>query len=135
MAVYNHTRKLFNNQQITLTTLKVMLVNGYTYDATAVDMTGITPSEVSGNGWTAGGETLTSVTVTTTATDSATLDAANIAVTATGGSIGPADGLVVYDSTLSAPLFYTSFASSQTAGNGTQFLVNVSASGIYVDAP
>lgn len=137
MQVYNHTRKLFTNGDVAIGSLKAMLVNTYTFDATQTVMTDIETDEVSGNGWTAGGEALANAAVTTASTSASRLDADDISVTATGGDIGPATGLVVYDSSVNDyPLFYFEFASAQTAGDGTPFNVTWNANGIYqVSAP
>lgn len=132
MNRYNHTRRLFMSGGVDIANLKIMLLNGHTFDPTNTDMTGITPNEVSGNGWAAGGELLNNAAVTTVDTSSARLDADDISVTATGGEIGPADMLVIYDATNNAPLYNYEFPSSQTAGVGTPFNVTISASGIEV---
>lgn len=131
MNTFNHTRKLFANGEITLTNLKVMLTNGYTFAPAETTMTNATAAEVSGNGWVAGGPTIASAAITIANTDGAKLDGNDISVTASGGPIGPADGLVVYDATGSWPLFHDSFA-SQEAGDGTAFKVTWDAAGIHV---
>ena len=132
MQVYNHTRALFTGGDVDLTALKVMLVNGYTFAATETNMTNATTAQVSGNGWAAGGPTIANAAVTTVSTNASRLDGDDISITATGGDIGPADGLVVYDSSVNDnPLFYFEFASAQTAGDGTPFNVTWAADGIY----
>lgn len=131
MQFYNHTRQLFQSGNVDLTALKVMLVNGYTLDATQTAIATASASQVSGNGWTAGGELIANAAVTTVTTNDSKLDGDDISVTASGGDIGPADGLVIYDSSANDnPLFYYSFASAQTAGDGTQLNVTWNASGI-----
>ena len=131
MNIYNHTRKLFNNSEVSVGTLKAMLTSGYVFAATETAMTAATAAEVSGFGWTAGGEAIASAAVTIDATNGMKLDGSDISVTATGGDIGPADGLVVYDATGGEPLFHFAFPAAQTAGDGTPFLVTWNASGIY----
>lgn len=98
----------------------------------AVDNTGA--YEVYGNGWTQGGENLTSVAVSTVTTNDAMLDAADVQITATGGSIGPADAALVYvdedGGGTYTPLWFISFGESKTATVGNVFPVLWSASGI-----
>lgn len=132
MSFYNHTRKLLINKQVDLAALKLVLTSGYTFVATETTLTNVTAAEVSGNGWTSGGEAIGSVAVTVVATNGAMIDGADISVTATGGSIGPADGYVIVDATNSFPLFHTSFT-AQTAGSGTPFNVTFDANGIFRD--
>lgn len=130
MQLYNHTRKLFQNGDVNIGSLKVMLTNGYTFAAAETDMTNATADQVSGNGWAVGGPALAGAAVTVTSTNESTLDANDVSVTATGGSIGPATGIVIYDSVESTPLFHFSYA-SQTAADGTPFNINWDALGIY----
>ena len=138
MNLYNHTRKLFQNGDVDLAALKVMLVgSGYTFAATETAITNAAAVEVSGNGWPAGGEAIANAAVTAFNTTGSQLDGDDISVTANGGDIGPASGLVVYDSISGKPLFYDTFASAQTAGDGTPFNITWdSTAGIYtVEAP
>lgn len=130
MDLYNHTKKLFANGEVNIANLKVILTNGYVFNATETALTAVNAAAVSGNGWTAGGETITNAAITITTTNDATLDGDDISVTATGGDIGPADGLVIVDATNSNPLFHFAFGSAQTAGVGTPFNVNWNAAGI-----
>lgn len=132
ITAYNHTAKLFGNQQVTLSTLKVMLLLSHTFTATHTNMTGITGNQVSGNGWTSGGETIANVAVTTVTTNDAKLDGDDISKTASGGAIGPADGAVIYDSTGNYPLFYINLDGSHIADETAPFNITWNASGIAV---
>lgn len=136
MDFYNHTRKLFANDEVDVSQLYVMLVDGdYVFDPTETVMTDAAAEEVSGNGWDAGGEDIPNTAVTTVNTNESKLDGDDVVVTATGGSIGPAAGMVVFDKTGAnaaawKPLFYYDFPSAQTAGVGTDFRITWNASGI-----
>lgn len=142
MDFYNHTRKLFANGDVTLANLKVMLYgDSYSFDPTETNMTAVEADEVSGNGWTQGGEAIGSAAVTVDDTNEAKLDGNDISKTASGSDIGPAHGLVVFDATGAddtawLPLFHYAFASPQTAGVGTDFKITWHADGIATwDAP
>ena len=140
VSTYNHTAaKLLQlgivpqaaNFYLELLTGDATFVASHTTKA-AVDNTGA--YEVSGNGWDSGGEPLTSVAVTTVTTNDAMLDAADVQITATGGSIGPADAALIYvnesaGGTLT-PLWFIDFGESKTATVGNVFPVIWSASGI-----
>ena len=130
MDFYNHTRKLFAAGDVDEANLKVMLVgSGYTFAATETALTAVTSAQVSGNGWTAGGEAVANSAVTAVGAN-AKLDGDDISVTASGGDIGPATALVVVDATSSKPLFHFEFPSSQSAGDGTPFNVTWNTAGI-----
>jgi len=127
---YNHTRKLFWNQEVVIANLKGRLGDSSsTFDATDVTTADLAGSEVSGNGWDAGGEPVT-VTVTTVNTDDAMLDLANLSITATGGSIGPARVMDIYETDNSKLLYRIDFGEDKTAGVGTDFLVAIDANGL-----
>lgn len=136
ISTYNHTIKLLQNEELTITTLKVMLLNNSaTFTASHTALTSVSNAgayEVSGNGWDAGGEALASEAITTVDTDGAMLDAADLTVTATGGDIGPAYKAVIYDDSDAndAPLFFIDFGEAKTAGVGTDFKFLWNASGI-----
>lgn len=127
---YNHTSRKFLAQDVDLNNLKVMLLDATAaFDATDTTLTDVAGAanakEVSGNGWTAGGELYENVSVTTTTTDDATLAGDEIRVRATGGNIGPARNFVIYDDTNvdDAPLFFVAFSEDVYAGVGTDFLI------------
>lgn len=136
ISIYNHTAKLFANGEVTLSTLKLMLLtDDATFDATDTALTDVSNAaayEVDGNGWPTGGELLANVAVTITTTNDAKLDADDITVTATGGPIGPAYKGVLYDDTdaSDAPLFFINFDGAKEAGETTDFKVTWHANGI-----
>jgi hypothetical protein len=101
-------------------------------DAALTTVTNAGAYQVSGNGWTAGGITLSSVAVTTVTTNDAKLDADDISVTASGGSIGPAYKAVLYDDTDASdfPIAFIDFDGAQEAGDTTDFKIIWNASGI-----
>jgi len=130
---YNHTVKKLANSEVTLATLKLMLLNddaAALFDATDTDLSGLTGAQVSGNGWDSGGETLQNVAVTTVTTNDAKLDADDLSISASGGAIGPAQAAVLYDATGNEPLFFIDFGESKQADTGTPFNVTWNASGI-----
>lgn len=86
--------------------------------------------EVSGNGWTPGGEALTGVAVTTVTTNDALIDADNVVVTASGGQIGFAYGHVFYDSLTGRVIKHTDYGEAWRAGDGTDFKINIP-NGLY----
>ncbi len=86
------------------------------------------------NGYTNPGQNLTSVTWTESA-GTLTFDAADTTWTASGGSIAADDG-VIYSDTSTVPaadllMCSIDFDGTQTAGDGTNFLVSYNASGIF----
>lgn len=130
--VYNHTAALVTGQSITKTTLKAMLLTssasfnaGHTsVDDVAGALTGspaARANEFYGNGWTQGGELLTSVAASTITTNDAKLSAAQISITATGGDIGPARYVLLYDATSSKPLILYDLGKDEYAGDTTDF--------------
>ena len=127
---YDHTLKLVGDQSIDYTNLKVMLLNNHTFDSTHTTMTNITGDEVSGNGWTAGGEAITNAAWTQVNTNDGRLDGDDISVTASGGPIGPANAHVVYDATNNLPLIYVAYSGDEEAGKGTDFKVTFANTGL-----
>lgn len=130
VTLYNHTAKLFANGEVDLSALKVMLTSGYSFSAAHTAISSVTGSQVSGNGWTSGGELVGSAAVTTVTTNDAKLDGDDISKTATGGAIGPATAAVLYDATSSKPLAHIDFGATKQADDTTDFKVVWNASGI-----
>lgn len=130
--LYNHTAKVFANSEVNIATLKVMLVNGYTFDPFDTNMNYIDNQEVWGSGWPAGGQSVSGAAITVVSPNDAKLDATDISVTASGGTIGPATGAVLYeaDSPGGLPLAYIDFGGTESAGDGTAFNITWHANGI-----
>lgn len=135
--VYNSTTRRLMGQQVNFLALKVMLLdNNAVFDAGHTTLSGPAgpgkANQVSGNGWSDGGELLANVNVTTIDTNDAMLDAENVIKRAVGGPIGPAHKAVVYDDsdTNDAPLLFVDFGEPITAGEDTDFLVAWSEQGI-----
>lgn len=117
-------------------TFKVILVNsGYTFSGAHADLAAVTASQLStANGYTAGGATLANKTVSY-ASGVTKWDADDVTWTASGGSIGPATGAIIYDDTSTSPtadrlVCYIDFGGAQTAGNGTDMKIFFNAAGI-----
>lgn len=86
--------------------------------------------EVSGNGWTPGGEDLENVAVSTVTTNDALIAADNVSVTASGGQIGYAYGHVYYDALTGRVVKHTDYGEAWRAGDGTPYLINIG-NGLY----
>lgn len=96
-------------------------------------MSQVCAKEISHQNYPAGGPTLASVTYTLSASGTATFDADNVIVTASGSDLS-AQACVVYKEGATAaasPLIVLiDFNGTQTAGVGTTFNINWNASGI-----
>lgn len=91
--------------------------------------------EVYGNAWPVGGPTLANVTqtqaaVTDASVNDAILDADDVSVTASGGSIGPTYKGLIYDKTNEYTIAFMDFGGVQTAGDTTDFKIRWNANGI-----
>lgn len=136
---YNHTAKKIMNSEIALNDLYFMLLSdSASFDATDTSIDDVagadTPpraNEVSGNGWTTGGEAIGSAAITTVSTSGAMLDGEDISVEASGDSIGPAHAGVIYEKTSGDVLWYVDFDGAQEAGVGTDFKITFHANGIF----
>lgn len=93
-------------------------------DATATELS-------TANGYTAGGQLLTGVSITQVGVN-ATFDADNVSWTASGGSIAAAFALLYNDTdTNDPPMFRIDFEGTETAGDGTPLNVNWNALGAF----
>lgn len=135
VSLYNHTTRLLGS--LDLDNLRVMLLDNtasfVASHTTLNDVAGAAHAkEVSGNGWTAGGEFLANVEWKTVTTNDAILDCDDISVVATGGVIGPAYAAVYYDDSHpdDAPFAYLDFGEAVDAGAATAFLITISPNGI-----
>jgi hypothetical protein len=134
ISLYNHTAKLFaDGSNAVGDTYKLKLYSTATFDAADTTLVGVTGTEATtGTGYTAGGETLTNVAVTTVTTNDAKFDADDVTWTASGGSITAAFGVIYNDTDADdPPLAFINFDGSQSAGDGTDFKVVWNANGIF----
>ncbi len=119
--------------------LKVMLVNAYSFNATHHSKSQITGELGTANGYTAGGQELDNVSWGFFV-DKTKLDADDLTWSATAGAIGPATGAVIYDDTVTSPtadrlIAYIDFGGAQTAGIGTDFKITFNADGVLTIQP
>lgn len=133
VSVYNHTARLFQSGvNPPSSTYKLMICSAATFNAADTTLAGVTKTEVSGNGYTAGGATLANVAVTTANTNGSKFTADNVAITASGGTLSGSFG-ILYNNTASGspPLAFIDFGGTISATAGTQFQVNWNAAGIF----
>ena len=104
----------------------ILMATGFTFDIdTHHGYADVSASELgTGNGYTAGGNTLAGVAVTEDDTDDRTeVTWNNTTWTASGGSIGPTPGAIIYDDTVTSPtadpiVGYIDFGGDQTQSDG-----------------
>lgn len=116
-------------------TFKIILMqSGFSFNVdTHHGYSDVSASELAtANGYTAGGATLAGVAVTEDDTDNRTeITWSNKSWTASGGSIGPTPGAIIYDDTVAAPIAkpvvgYIDFGGDQTqADGGTATISNI----------
>lgn len=138
---YNHTFQWLTEHSLSAeaANFKVMLIDGTTaFDATHTTIAAATDAaadEVSGNGWTAGGEALANLAVTVVDTNDAMVDCDDVTVTASGGSIAAPACLIYCDEgglgTTKTPLWHYAFGETITANAGTDFEVKINVLGLH----
>ena len=134
VSVYNHTAARFaSGANAAGDTYKVKLLTAATFDATHTTLTATGGTEATtGTGYTAGGATLANVAVTTVTTNDAKFDADDVTWTASGGSITASYAILYNDTdTDDPPVAFIDFGGSESAGDGTDFLIVWNASGIF----
>lgn len=136
ISLYNHTTARFaNGANAVGDTYKLMLCSAATFNAANTTLAGITKTEISGNGYTAGGATLAGVAVTTVTTNDAKFDADDVSITASGGSIAATHGILYNDTDADdPPVAFINFDGTITANNGVPFVVQWNANGIVTFA-
>lgn len=87
-----------------------------------------------GNGYTRGTKSATGgAIITNDSDDVAQYDLGDITWTASGGSIGPASGCAIFDSTASSGFVYLiDFGEAKTADDGTDFKITIDSSGLFL---
>jgi hypothetical protein len=134
VSLYNHTAARFaSGANAAGDTYKILLATAATFDATDTTLAGVTYTEVAnGDGYTTGGATLANVAVTTVTTNDAKFDADDVTWSATGSGI-TAEFAIVYNDTDTddPPVAFIDFGASETATDGTDFLIVWNANGIF----
>jgi hypothetical protein len=134
ISLYNHTAQLFaSGANLAADTYKVKLYASATFNAANTTLASITGTEATtGTGYTAGGQALAGVSVTTVTTNDAKFDANDVTWTASGGSITAAYAVIYNDTdTNDPPIAFIDFDGSQSAGDGTDFKIVWNANGIF----
>jgi hypothetical protein len=134
ISLYNHTSARFaSGANAVGDTYKVKLLTAATFDATHTTLAATGGTEAStGTGYTAGGATLTNVAVTTVTTNDAKFDADDASWTASGGPVTASFAIIYNDTDVNdPPVAFIDFDGSQSAGDGTDFLIVWNASGIF----
>lgn len=130
-AIYNNFKEQVLNGEFDLTsdTLKLILVTGHSPDIDVhAQYSDVSGDEESGDGYTAGGETLTGVAVTQdNANDLGKLDADD--VTWTGLDVGTPSHAILYDDTHANDLLIA-YWEVTTPSNGSNYTVQWNADGI-----
>jgi hypothetical protein len=134
ISLYNHTVKRFaDGSNAVGDTYKIALYTAATFDAADTTLAGVTKTEVaSGNGYTTGGQALTSVAVTTVSTNGAKFDADDVTWNADGGPITASYAILYNDTDADdPPVAFIDFGRSESAGDNTDFLIVWNTSGIF----
>lgn len=104
-----------------------LLNNSHTFTATNTAWASISANEITGTGYTAGGQGLTSVTWAHT-TGTVKWDSADVSWTAGAGGITAYHAVIYDDTTTGSPvdalMIDINFGQVETAGDGTDFIVS-----------
>lgn len=134
ISLYNHTAAKFADGSFAVAdTYKVKLLTAATFDATHTTLAGTGGTEsTTATGYTAGGQALASVAVTTVTTNDAKFDANDLTWTASGGAITASYAILYNDTDANdPPVAFIDFGGSESAGDGTDFIIVWNASGIF----
>jgi hypothetical protein len=143
---YNKFPEYFGDNSIDLdddAPYHMLMNSSHVFTATHTIRTDVSANQLAtGNGYTqaTGGLTGKALGTPTWVESSGTItfDATDTTWTASGGAIGPADDCVLFDDTSTAPvdalMYSIEFAQSETAGDGTNFVLTWNASGIFTVA-
>lgn len=134
VSLYNHTAARFaGGANLEADTYKVKLLSAATFNASHTTLAATGGTEAStGTGYTAGGQALTGVAVSTVTTNDAKFDANDVTWSASGGSITAAYAILYNDTDADdPPLAFIDFGGSQSAGAGTDFKIIWNTDGIF----
>jgi hypothetical protein len=115
---------------------RVLLVNGYTFSALHDEKADVVASEIpAGSAYSTGGIQLTGKTFGfDDANDRSKWDADDVSITASGGSLGPVTGAIIYSvtSTDDKLVAYLDFGGAETASDGEELRLTFGADGLFV---
>lgn len=134
VSLYNHTATKFADGSFAVgDTYKVKLLTAATFDATHTTLAGTGGTEsTTATGYTAGGQALVNVAVTTVTTNDAKFDADDLTWSASGGAIVASYAILYNDTdTDDPPVAFIDFGGSESASSGTDFIIVWNASGIF----
>lgn len=136
IELYNHTARRFAEGSNSVSdTYKVKLYTGAFFDPTHTTLAEIGGTEAAtGTGYTAGGQALANVTLVTGAIipNDATFDADDLTWTASGGPITASYAVIYNDTDVGdPPIALIDFGGSESAGDGTDFIIVWSVNGIF----
>ena len=134
ISLYNHTAARFaDGSNAVGDTYKVKLLTAATFDATHTTLAATGGTEATGGtGYTAGGQALANVAVTTVTTNDAKFDADDLTWSASGGAIEAACAIIYNDTDANdPPVAFIDFGGTESAGDGTDFIIVWNASGIF----
>lgn len=134
ISLYNHTAARFaNGANAVGDTYKLKLLTAATFNATHTTLAATGGTEATaGTGYTAGGQALAGVAVTTITTNDAKFDANDVTWTASGGAITASYAILYNDTdTDDPPVAFIDFGGSESASSGTDFIIVWNASGIF----
>lgn len=136
---YNHTLKRFiEGSNVTGDTYKIALYSTLTFNATATTKAAAESGATqiaTANGYTQNAKTLSGISIDIAGSNGVKVDFDDVVWTASGGAITASKALVYNDTDADdPPLFYIDFDGSQSAGDGTDFKVVISANGILYQA-
>ena len=130
VQLYNNAIKRLLAGEITIANLKFMLRSVNTFDATDDTIGDLPGSEVHGNGWSEGGESIGNAAWTVDNTNEAKLDGNDISVTVSGSALSAPAGVIYSDDSNDYLLALVDFGETKSADPGTDFKVNWHADGI-----
>ena len=132
IQLYNHTARRFAaGENGSGDTYRVKLLTAATFNATHTTLAATGGTEVSNGGYTAGGQALTGLAVTTVSTNGARFTADSVVWTATGADLAASFAILYNDTDADdPPVAFINFDGEQSAGVGTDFRINWDASGI-----
>lgn len=136
ITLYNHTAAKFADGSFDVGDVyKLKLYSALTPSAAHTTLASVDAAgteATAGTGYTAGGQALSNVAVTTVTTNDAKFDADDVTWSASGGTIAASHGVIYNDTDANdPPVACIDFGGTQTAGDGTDFKIVWNASGIF----